>query len=183
VDFVTTAEAYFGYLKRNPVQTHISMVKTNSCKICCFSYPELWFVCLLQCVPQGRVYLRIILAQYYKSYNNNSFHTNRAPARFEPESTRDPTATHHLDLPGPGYKDSSSQPARPIVRSRFDTWAVVCFSLEGDLPKQKLSRNPRFKERISFVPVRFGQRPLTTRRLQVWSLHCTGTNDFYGISH
>jgi hypothetical protein len=24
------------------------------------------FVCLLQCVPQGRVYLRIILAQYYK---------------------------------------------------------------------------------------------------------------------
>jgi hypothetical protein len=33
------------------------------------------------------------LAQYYKSFNNNSFHTIRAPARFEPESTRDPTAS------------------------------------------------------------------------------------------
>jgi hypothetical protein len=83
------------------------------------------FVCLLQCVPQGRVYLRIILAQYYKSFNNNSFHTIRAPARFEPESTRDPTATHHLDLPGPRYKDSSPQPARPIVRSRCDTWGLI----------------------------------------------------------
>jgi hypothetical protein len=54
------------------------------------------FVCLLQCVPQGRVYLRIILAQYLQSSDNNSFHTIRAPARFEPESTRDPTATHRL---------------------------------------------------------------------------------------
>jgi hypothetical protein len=31
-----------------------------------------------------------------QSFNNNSFHTIRAPARFEPESTRDPTATHRL---------------------------------------------------------------------------------------
>jgi hypothetical protein len=47
------------------------------------------------------------LAQYYKSFNINSFHTIHAPARFEPESTRDPTATHHLNLPGPRYEDSS----------------------------------------------------------------------------
>jgi hypothetical protein len=53
--------------------------------------------------------LRIILAQYYKSFNNNSFHTIHAPARFEPESTGDPTATHHLNLPGPRYQRVATQ--------------------------------------------------------------------------
>jgi hypothetical protein len=58
------------------------------------------------------------------SFNNNSFHTIHAPVRFEPVSTRDPTATHHLSLPGLRYKTllTTCQTSSP---SRFDTWGTI----------------------------------------------------------
>jgi hypothetical protein len=50
------------------------------------------------------------------SFNNNSFHTIHAPVRFEPASTRDPTATHHLSLPGLRYKTllTTCQTSSPV---------------------------------------------------------------------
>jgi hypothetical protein len=61
-------------------------------------------VCLLLCVPQGRGCICELYWHNITSFNNNSFHTIHAPVRFEPSSTRDPTATHHLSLPGLRYK-------------------------------------------------------------------------------
>jgi hypothetical protein len=50
------------------------------------------------------------------SFNNNSIHTIHAPVRFEPASTRDPTATHHLSLPGLRYKTllTTCQTSSPV---------------------------------------------------------------------
>jgi hypothetical protein len=58
------------------------------------------FVCLFVTMrPAGTRVFANYIGTVLQSFNNNSFHTIRAPARFEPESTRDPTATHHLVLP------------------------------------------------------------------------------------
>jgi hypothetical protein len=46
--------------------------------------------------PAGTRVFANYIGTVLQSFNNNSFHTIRAPARFEPESTRDPTATHRL---------------------------------------------------------------------------------------
>jgi hypothetical protein len=63
------------------------------------------FVCLFVTMrPAGT---RCICELYWHnitSFNNNSFHMIHAPVRFEPASTRDPTATHHLSLPGLRYQ-------------------------------------------------------------------------------
>jgi hypothetical protein len=60
-----------------------------------------YFVCLF--VTMRPAVTRCICELYWHnitSFNNNSIHTIHAPVRFEPASTRDPTATHHLSLPG-----------------------------------------------------------------------------------
>jgi hypothetical protein len=46
--------------------------------------------------PAGTRVFANYIGTVLQSFNNNSFHTIRAPARFEPESTRDPTTTHRL---------------------------------------------------------------------------------------
>jgi hypothetical protein len=58
------------------------------------------FVCLFA----GRGCICGLYWHNFTSYNNNSVHTTNAPVRFGPESTRGPTATRHLSLPGLRYK-------------------------------------------------------------------------------
>jgi hypothetical protein len=75
------------------------------------------FVCLFVTMrPAGT---RCICELYWHnitSFNHNSFHTIHAPVRFEPASTRDPTATHHLSLPGLRYKTllTTCQTSSPV---------------------------------------------------------------------
>jgi hypothetical protein len=61
------------------------------------------------------------------SFNNNSFHTIHAPVRFEPASTRDPTATHHLSLHGLRYKTllTTCQTSSPV-----EVWHVSNINVE-----------------------------------------------------
>jgi hypothetical protein len=67
------------------------------------------------------------------SFNNNSFHMIHAPVRFEPASTRDPAATHHLSLPGLRYKTllTTCQTSSPV-----EVWHVINLGLQYDVSSQ-----------------------------------------------
>jgi hypothetical protein len=102
-----------------------------------------------QLVPQHDVCLfvtmrpagtRCICELYWHSitsFNNNSLHTIHAPVRFGPASTRDPTATHHLSLPGLRYKTllttCQTSSHLPVINTKLKKLAVCLRAVHWEL--------------------------------------------------